>query len=80
MACLSKILSKKLKKSLNKQLQDEKESKIVMEASMAALQLDLRDALAKIEEFERQERKRIELKKKNIKKKRQQMVISLCQI
>lgn len=56
------------------QLEKEKEARIIIEASMAALQIDLREALAQVKAFEKKEKKRLDRKKKNINKKRQEMV------
>lgn len=60
---------------LAKEVDQERERRIIAEASLSALQVELTEALDKISRFEKKESKRIEKKKKKIMKQRQQVTL-----
>lgn len=66
---------------VSKQNEDERERRIVAEASLSVMSYELKEALDKIAAFEKKELKRIEKKKRMIQQKRQNNVnlyIILC--
>lgn len=58
---------------ISTEMNEEREKRIVAEASLSALQVELKEALEKIAKFERKEHRRIERKKRNHRKKREQV-------
>lgn len=62
------------KSDLLHELEEQKERNVVVEASISALQIELRETLGQVNKLEKKERKRISRKKRNMLKKRQEMV------
>ena len=54
------------------EIDEEKERRIIAESSLTALQIDLKEAIEQIEQYENKERKRLEKKKRKIMQKRQE--------
>ena len=65
------VLKLTYKDKYEKQLKEERERRLISEASLSALQVELREALDRIAKLEKKEQKRIQRKKKRIQKKRQ---------
>ena len=59
---------------VNEELLQEKERRIVVEASLSALQIELREALQKISKLERKEERRLEKKRRSIARRRRDQV------
>lgn len=59
---------------VEEELQSEREKRIVSEATLSALQVELREALERIQKLERKEERRIERRKKSIQRKRRDQV------
>ena len=60
--------------SVNSRISEEREIRIVAEASLSALHIELKEALERIAKMEKKERKRIEKKKKKLQQKRREQM------
>lgn len=67
-------LKKSKKEKTDIHFNEEREHRIIAEASLSALQIELKEALERIAKMETKERKRIERKKKKIQQKRREQM------